>query len=237
MESSVAKAPLEIDLGLESKRRSRLTGTFVIIGPVLQQPRQFFGEIRAGVHLSRRIRALSVTSTVFLAIYSAICDIAMHLTSLPDFGAGYFIAALGVIALLVWAIPALFIEALLLWSLLPGSRALYDSFVVNLVTTLIGYAIGSRWYLVDLYPLLTRLAGLEGYYDVGPHTGAFFLIVLLIQWVLSVLIEGLLLTWLEPGIARRRIWLSSLSVNAASYIVAPSLLVLSLGLAPYVLIR
>jgi hypothetical protein len=163
----------------------------------------------------------------------------MHLSSLPDFGAGYFIALLGTLALLVWAIPALFIEALLLWSLLPGScalRALFDSFVMNLVTTLIGYAIGSRWYFSDLYPWLAELAGLDGYYDVGPHTGAFFLIVLLIQWALSVLIEGLLLTWLEPKVARSRIWLSSLLVNVGSYIVGFSFLILSLVLAPSLLV-
>ena len=84
MENSIAKTPLEIDqdLDLETKKRHRLTDTFAIIGPVLQQPRQFFGEIREGVHLSRKIWALSVTSTVFLAIYGAMLGSGHPLLSL-----------------------------------------------------------------------------------------------------------------------------------------------------------
>jgi hypothetical protein len=128
MENSIAKTPLEIDqgLGLESKRRRRLTDTFAIIGPVLQQPRQFFGEIRAEVYLSRKIWALSVTSTVFLAIYGAML------------GSGHPLLSLNVAV----AVPLLFLGSLLtcipviyLFDTLTGSQRSLAQMVAVLLTS------------------------------------------------------------------------------------------------------
>ncbi|MFL7794084.1 MAG: hypothetical protein AB8I69_18225, partial [Anaerolineae bacterium] len=86
MESGITKTPLEISQGqgleIKSKERHRLTDGFAIIGPVLQQPRQFFGEIREVVHLSRKILALSLTSATFLTIYGAMLGSGHPLLSL-----------------------------------------------------------------------------------------------------------------------------------------------------------
>jgi hypothetical protein len=128
MESSVAKTPLDIDqdLDLETKRQHRSTDTFAIIGPVLQQPKQFFGEIRAGAHLSRKIWALSVMSTVFLAIYGAML------------GSGHPLLSLNVAI----AVPFLFmgslatcIPVIYLFDMLTGSQRSLAQMVAVLLTS------------------------------------------------------------------------------------------------------
>ncbi len=126
MESSIAKTPLEINQDLKSKRQFRLTNTFAIIGPVLQQPRQFFDEIRAGIHLSRKIWALSLTSTVFLAIYGAML------------GSGHPLLSLNVAV----AVPFLFLGSLAtcipviyLFDTLTGSQRSLAQIVTVLLTS------------------------------------------------------------------------------------------------------
>jgi len=126
MENSIAKTSLEIDLDLESKRRYRLTDTFAIIGPVLQQPRRFFDEIRERVHLSRKIWALSLTSTVFLAIYGAML------------GSGHPLLSLNVAV----AVPFLFLGSLAtcipviyLFDTLTGSQRSLAQMVAVLLTS------------------------------------------------------------------------------------------------------
>ena len=54
------------------KHPSRASDNFAVVGAVLQQPTQFFNEIRDGIHLSGKIWTLFVTSTIFLAVYGAV---------------------------------------------------------------------------------------------------------------------------------------------------------------------
>jgi len=130
MESGITKTPLEISQGqgleIKSKERHRLTDGFAIIGPVLQQPRQFFGEIREGVHLSRKILALSLTSATFLTIYGAML------------GSGHPLLSLNVAI----AVPFLFLGSLAtcipviyLFDVLTGSQRSLAQMVTVLLTS------------------------------------------------------------------------------------------------------
>ncbi len=60
MESNIGKT-FEMDKSLpgqksKGKGQRRFTDSFAIIGPVLQQPKRFFREIREGIHLPEKIR-------------------------------------------------------------------------------------------------------------------------------------------------------------------------------------
>ena len=130
MESGIARTSLEIDQGLEleskSERRHRLSDSFAIIGPILQKPRQFFGEIREGVHLARKIRALSLVSAVFLITYGAML------------GSGHPLLSLNVAV----AVPFLFLSSLAacipviyLFDVLTGSQRSLAQMVAVLLTS------------------------------------------------------------------------------------------------------
>ena len=130
MESGIAKTSPEIDQGLglevKSKERYRLTDSFAIIGPVLQQPRQFFSEIRERVHLSRKIWALSLISAIFLTIYGAML------------GSGHPLLSLNVAV----AVPFLFLSSLAacipviyLFDVLTGSQRSLAQMVAVLLTS------------------------------------------------------------------------------------------------------
>lgn len=125
MENSITQTTLE---GLESKStgRRRLTDTFAIIGSVLQQPRRFFGEIRAGVDLPWKIWALSATSAVFLTIYGAML------------GSGHPLLSLNVAV----AVPFLFLGSLVtcipvmyLFDVLTGSQRSLAQLTAVLLTS------------------------------------------------------------------------------------------------------
>lgn len=66
-----------------SKKRSNISDNFAVVGQLLQQPRQFFVEIKEGVMLPEKIGMLLISSTVFLALYGAVM------------GAGHFYLSLG----------------------------------------------------------------------------------------------------------------------------------------------
>ena len=136
MESGVGKTLSEIDGGLDKsitgqrsrgKGWSRFTDSFAIIGPVLQQPKRFFREIREGVHLPEKIWALSISSIVFLAIYGA------------TLGSKHLLLSLNVAI----AIPFLFLSTLVtclpvmyLLDVLTGSQRSIAQIVAVLLTSL-----------------------------------------------------------------------------------------------------
>ncbi|MFC1976387.1 hypothetical protein ACFLXQ_08305 [Chloroflexota bacterium] len=92
MESNINKTLPEFSgsfdkrLPLRESRASKglrgLTDNFAIVGAILQQPAQFFDEIRDGINLSEKIWALFVSSTVFLAFYGAVLGSGHPLLSL-----------------------------------------------------------------------------------------------------------------------------------------------------------
>ena len=127
MESTMADTPLELDEDSGSREHRRLTDVFAIVGPILQHSSQFFDEVRAGVQLGWKTRALSVTSVVFLAIYGAVLGSRYPLLSAS--------AAIG--------IPILFTSSLItcipvtyLLDILTGSRRSLAQMVVVLLIAL-----------------------------------------------------------------------------------------------------
>ncbi|MCP4538383.1 MAG: hypothetical protein GY832_14700 [Chloroflexi bacterium] len=131
MESNIGKT-FEIDPSIpgqqsKGKHQRRFTDSFAIIGPVLQQPRQFIREIRDGVHLPEKIWALSISSVVFLTIYGA------------TLGSGYLLLSLNVAI----AMPFLFLSSLItclpvmyLLDVLTGSQRSITQIVAVLMTSL-----------------------------------------------------------------------------------------------------
>jgi len=131
MESNVGKT-FEVDQSLSGQRRKgksrrRFTDSFAIIGPVLQRPKQFFGEIRQGINLAEKIWALSISSIVFLAIYGA------------TLGSGYLLLSLNVAV----AMPFLFLSSvatcipvMYLLDVLTGSQRSITQIVAVLLTAL-----------------------------------------------------------------------------------------------------
>lgn len=135
MESSFENASFEIGGGFEESltgqrakgRRRRLTDGFGIMGPVLQQPRQFMKEIRDGVRLGEKIWMLALSSAVFLAAYGA------------TLGSGHPLLSLNVMI----AVPFLFLCSLVtcipvmyLFDVLTGSQRSLAQMVAILLTAL-----------------------------------------------------------------------------------------------------
>ena len=80
----------------DSRGLNSLTGSFAVMGVVLQQPAQFFKETRAGLNLAEKIGMLSISAIVFLAVYGAVL------------GSGHIYLSLGA----ALAMPVLFLGSL-----------------------------------------------------------------------------------------------------------------------------
>jgi hypothetical protein len=107
----------------------------------------------------------------------------------------------------VFSIGTLVIESLALWLLKWASfgRSLLASFLMNLASTIVGFILlAFSFYVANFYTLF------------------------LVEFLLSVLIEGGVLMLMKKGAARQN-WIASLVANAASYgFLAVALLVLNL---------
>jgi hypothetical protein len=110
----------------EGRGMQGLTNNFAIIGAVLQQPTQFFTEIRNEVNLSQKIWTLLISSTAFLAIYGAVL------------GTGHPLLSLGAAI----AIPLLFLGSLVtcmpvmyLLDVLTGSQRSLSQMAAILLTS------------------------------------------------------------------------------------------------------
>jgi hypothetical protein len=78
MDRTLAEVGSSFDQGLpfreswSNRGASSLTNNFAIMGAILQQPAQFFAEIRNGINLSEKIWTLLTSSAIFLMIYGAV---------------------------------------------------------------------------------------------------------------------------------------------------------------------
>jgi hypothetical protein len=144
-------------------------------------------------------------------------------SSLFDFATGLIASLFGSLVLVVWGIPAILVEAILLRILLPGARAFRDSLVMNVISTVVGLVVGVP--IQVLYPLLGDLLSLDYYYGNPTLLSVFWLAFAFITWGMSVLIEGALLRrWLEPDAPAGRLWRAVVIVNAVTYAVPFALL-------------
>ena len=105
----------------------RPTDNFAVVGAVLQQPAQFFNEIRDDIGVSDKIWTLFVTSSIFLAVYGAVL------------GSGHLYLSVGA----AMGLPFLFLGSLItcipvmyLLDVLTGSQRSLGQMVAVLLTSI-----------------------------------------------------------------------------------------------------
>ena len=132
----------------------------------------------------------------------------MHYSTLFDVGgpALLVVAGGGLLALIMAKAIITALESLVLWLLHWGTfkRALLAAFVMNLATTILGVGI-------VLFTVTLSYGGL------------------LIDWALSILVEGGILMLFKSGAVRDN-WLAALAANTASYLLVILPLYLLFGL-------
>lgn len=118
----------------------------------------------------------------------------------------FALAGIGIFVFCAVTVGVIFIESLVLWKLKWGTfkRALLAAFVMNLATTILG---------IGVVPFSSQL----GYWG------------LLIDFALSILLEGLILMLFKRG-ATRENWIAALTANTASYLLVILPLFLFYGL-------
>lgn len=143
----------------------------------------------------------------------------MQFIPLVDMGAGILMYMYGTQAMMIWGVPAVLIEAVLLQQLLPTKmlRAVLESLSINVITTIAGYLTVYRAGLM-LYQSAAHIVGKDFYYETGHHVTLYLLFLGITLCLLSALIEGLVLMRLEREIPKSRIWKSAVMINVASYV-------------------
>lgn len=132
----------------------------------------------------------------------------MYVIPTPDTGLPYYAFVFGLGLTCVIFVVAWLVEALLLRRTLPGAHAFRDSFVMNLITTVLGVPL-------VVIVSVSRLP---------------FWAILLVDWLLTIAIEAAILRLLERGSAFRQTLRASAILNTASYaLLTIAWLLLSLG--------
>lgn len=148
----------------------------------------------------------------------------MEFSPAVDMGAGALTYLLGVTGLALWGIPAFLLEGMILRWRQVAKRPFLASFVMNLVSTIAGYAAAGL-LLTTFQGWALALLGQESndlsltYFEVGPHTTITFVFIILISWALSILIEGGILGIMEKNLPKDRAWKTVFIANIASYIL------------------
>ena len=127
----------------------------------------------------------------------------MDRAPMPDMGAGIMYLYLGIIAPIVMFVPVVLCEAIVLRRVLRGRRVFWMSVWANLITTVLGAVAGV--YIVGLAMKLTRAITGAGEFEIsyeGKHGNVILPTAIIISWLLSVLVEGVLLLVMRPK--RRR---------------------------------
>jgi hypothetical protein len=138
----------------------------------------------------------------------------------PDVGWAFGVLLLGAGALVVFAPLTILGEAAVLRWLLPQGRSLRNSLIANLASGLLGFgglALGGTSFF-SLSEFLAERTGGDYYSAPGVALAAFLLCILSMFWLVSVIVEGVVLMVLERDRPVRRVWLASLAANAGSYV-------------------
>ena len=140
----------------------------------------------------------------------------MFISPLPDGGAGWamFFAMIGAGA---WAISAVIIEAIVFSMGLRVKLAEASglSIVVNLVTTIIGYA----------YATLQYESVLKYFYGGDSPFPTNFWLTIAALFVVSILLEGIFLIGMKPKVSKSDIWATAIGANIFSYVVGIGIMV------------
>lgn len=143
----------------------------------------------------------------------------MNLKPSLDFGigVGYFLVG-GVGALYLFFV-AFIIEGLFLHKLLPKSKAFRDSFLINFISALLGVICTAVLFQITTADQEYFFEDI--FYNTIPYQRILYYssILIIILWVLSVLIEGIILTGLESAYRKREIWFAAFFINIVSYLI------------------
>lgn len=131
-----------------SKGLSGGTDNFAVVGAFLQQPAQFFIEIRDGINLPQKIWTLLISSTIFLAVYGAVLGVGHPYLSLG--------AAIG-IPFLFLASLATCIPVMYLLDVLSGSQRSLSQMVAVLLTSI--SAAGTVFFSFAPIMVVFRITG------------------------------------------------------------------------------
>jgi hypothetical protein len=137
---------------------------------------------------------------------STLLDAGGPVLLLAIFGVG------GLVAIVVIFVIEAIVLVLMKWA--PLGRSVLDAILMNLASTLVG--------LIGICGLFTLPLGGSNLDFTG---GIIFLVV---TFIVSVVVEALVLTWLRRH-PPRQTWLTSLVANGVSYVALLTLLVLAYG--------
>lgn len=135
-----------------------------------------------------------------------------------DMGIGILVVFLATLWPILLFIPAFFIEGIVLKRLEATSSPFTTSFVMNLITTLLGIPVG---YAVAA--LVIALMNSSNYASAETFVFLSSLLVFFLSWLFSVLVEGVILIWIYHLPAQQS-WEISGKANSASYLVGLTVL-------------
>ncbi len=152
---------------------------------------------------------------------------------LSDFGIGILIMYWGFAAPLYLFIPVVLVERGILRKILYKERAFRNAFIINVVSTALGYIAAQHDWMASTYAskvIKFIIPGADTYTgDPFPVAWLYLFLTAGISCLLSIAIEGILLTVLEFRHAPiKKIWRVTLIANIASYATMIGLALLAL---------
>ena len=129
-----------------------------------------------------------------------------------DMSIGILFVVFGSLWPLLLFIPAFFIEGAILKWLEATDSPFTASFVMNLVTTLLGIPMGYAFGI-----LVYALTESVNYSSASTYTFLSSSLVLFLSWLFSVLVEGVILVWIYH-LSIQLSWRVSVIANSVSYL-------------------
>ena len=141
--------------------------------------------------------------------------------SLFDMGAGVLAVIMGPGVFVIWGIPAVLVETLILRFALPKAKALRDSIVVNLASAVVGLALAiPANYLYYWAGNILELDSWDLYEGTSSLFRLYFLAIFVAFLIMTVVIEGAILKfYLEPWAPGSRVLATVIGMNLVSYAV------------------
>ena len=141
----------------------------------------------------------------------------MIFVPMPDMGWVAIGFMFGMMVLVLSAPVTIFLEAIIIGFVfgLPFKRSLTDSFLMNLASGILGLIA-----VVSLGPeIVNGLYTAESYYRAEPGAALILFAKMMgIPCVMSILVEGFILGWIETYSPRQTIWLVAVLSNLVSYL-------------------
>jgi hypothetical protein len=138
----------------------------------------------------------------------------------PDMGWAPILMIMGLMGLAILAPLSILIEACVFHWQMPGTRSFWKSLRNSLLVNLASGTLGFVWVFGQL-PRLEELSERTGgdYYQASDIAQQAFWASVAVYWILSVIVEGVILMALDQKQhTRRRVWQVSLAANVLSYV-------------------